>query len=73
MATLHSINCCQSLPHLLFVDTSDKNLEVFFIDYGNVERASLSDLRHLSEELLAIPPQAFLCSLDAVSLAVALF
>ena len=42
-------------------------MEVFFIDYGNIEKASTSNLLYLTDEVAAIPPQAFLCSLDGVS------
>ncbi|XP_067930588.1 uncharacterized protein [Watersipora subatra] len=51
----------------LSTEDAEEVAEVFFIDFGNTEEAPLNNLLHINEELLAIPPQAHLCSLAAVS------
>lgn len=41
--------------------------EVFYIDFGNIEKCAATDLLALSEEMVSIAPQAIVCSLDGVS------
>lgn len=47
------------------VDISDDLPLVHFVDYGNSEKAQVSNMRSLNAELCCFPAQAILCSLDA--------
>uniref|UniRef100_A0AAX7UWL9 Tudor domain-containing protein n=1 Tax=Astatotilapia calliptera TaxID=8154 RepID=A0AAX7UWL9_ASTCA len=57
------------------IDKNEGELSVFFLDYGNKTRVSITDVREMPPCLLKIPPQAFLCELegfDVLSLKVGL-
>lgn len=45
----------------------DKTFTVVYIDYGNEEKVAYKDVRPLSDSLLDVAPQAFLCTLDDIS------
>ncbi|KAK2856524.1 hypothetical protein Q5P01_005259 [Channa striata] len=40
------------------------DLLVLFVDYGNVSKVSIEDVREIPPELVKTPPQAFLCKLE---------
>uniref|UniRef100_A0AAX7T0L9 Tudor domain-containing protein n=1 Tax=Astatotilapia calliptera TaxID=8154 RepID=A0AAX7T0L9_ASTCA len=46
------------------IDKNEGELSVFFLDYGNKTRVSITDVREMPPCLLKIPPQAFLCELE---------
>uniref|UniRef100_A0A3Q4HSF7 Tudor domain containing 6 n=1 Tax=Neolamprologus brichardi TaxID=32507 RepID=A0A3Q4HSF7_NEOBR len=46
------------------IDKNEGELSVFFLDYGNKARVSITDVREMPPCLLKIPPQAFLCELE---------
>ncbi|KAM4771220.1 tudor domain-containing protein 15 [Rhinophrynus dorsalis] len=45
---------------------SEKDIDLIFVDYGNIERVSLSDLRGIKPQFLNLEGQAFRCSLNSV-------
>lgn len=45
---------------------SEEELEVLYVDYGNVEQVPRSDVRGLQADLVRLPCQAFKCSLYGV-------
>ena len=47
----------------MVVDVHSSGVELYFVDYGNTEVVSLSDVRVLQNELLAWEVQCFCCSL----------
>jgi hypothetical protein len=46
------------------LSVSDKNCQVFFVDYGNVVVVALKDLRVLDVKFTSLPHQALVCALD---------
>lgn len=46
------------------IQKTDSTLSVLFIDYGNESEVDIKDVRSMSQRLLEIPPQAFLCFLN---------
>ncbi|XP_040920947.1 tudor domain-containing 6 [Toxotes jaculatrix] len=46
------------------VDKNGDKLSVLFVDYGNKSQVNITDVRAMPPDLLAIPPQAFLCELE---------
>ncbi|XP_041828326.1 tudor domain-containing 6 isoform X3 [Melanotaenia boesemani] len=43
---------------------ADRTLHVLFIDYGNESEVDIMNVRPLPQNLLEVPPQAFLCHLN---------
>ncbi|XP_042908070.1 uncharacterized protein [Parasteatoda tepidariorum] len=46
----------------------ERDIEVFFVDFGNFDNATLKDLRKITEELLSYPVQAYKCNLADIDL-----
>jgi staphylococcal nuclease domain-containing protein 1 len=44
-------------------DKENKEFQIEFIDYGNIEKVSLKDLIKLDGEISSLPPQAMFCEL----------
>ncbi|KAF8782794.1 Tudor domain-containing protein 1 [Argiope bruennichi] len=46
----------------------ENDIEVFFVDYGNYDNASLRDVRRMKPDLMKLPIQAYKCCLYGVEL-----
>ena len=42
----------------------DSFVDVFFVDYGNVQKTPISLVKIIDQDFLVLPPQAYKCSLD---------
>nr|KAG5701506.1 hypothetical protein BaRGS_000902 [Batillaria attramentaria] len=71
MSDLHTGVYCAALYHednswyraRILYTASENEIEVYFIDYGNVEKVPLANIRCLTKETAEIPAQAINCTL----------